>query len=319
MSRIFHGKEICYMNDSFTPSAGKRTSVRKAAANRRNAAKSTGPRTARGKAWSRLNALKHGILASQGVLSAIEGRGERAAFAQTADGLAADFAPVGTFEQLLVQKIATCFWRYRRLLRFENRAALQSFDDRTFDQMNHRERWRTPIYLEQDDSREGERLKLDANDVLERAGLGLDLPNEHDTQRLVRYEASIERTMNKALAQLNAHQKARRASSTASRGPSYADRAVVIDRKASERNRGPQIVPIGVKFGLAAHLVSERAEEEALAAEAAEAEAEDSAGSGKNYQTKPNTPENPEALERHQRLMEAADRVLKLSASLEPK
>jgi hypothetical protein len=30
------------------------------AANRRNAQKSTGPRTARGKAWSRLNRLKHG-------------------------------------------------------------------------------------------------------------------------------------------------------------------------------------------------------------------------------------------------------------------
>ena len=30
------------------------------AANRRNAQKSTGPRTARGKAWSRLNRLRHG-------------------------------------------------------------------------------------------------------------------------------------------------------------------------------------------------------------------------------------------------------------------
>jgi hypothetical protein len=30
------------------------------AANRRNAKKSTGPRTARGKAWSRLNSLRHG-------------------------------------------------------------------------------------------------------------------------------------------------------------------------------------------------------------------------------------------------------------------
>ena len=31
------------------------------AANRRNAKQSTGPRTARGKAWSRLNHLKHGM------------------------------------------------------------------------------------------------------------------------------------------------------------------------------------------------------------------------------------------------------------------
>jgi hypothetical protein len=49
------------------------------------------------KSRSRLNALKHGIFASQAVLTAIEGREERAAFEQLLDGLAQDFAPVGTF------------------------------------------------------------------------------------------------------------------------------------------------------------------------------------------------------------------------------
>lgn len=40
------------------------------AANRRNALKSTGPRTARGKAFARLNALRHGLRARPGILSA---------------------------------------------------------------------------------------------------------------------------------------------------------------------------------------------------------------------------------------------------------
>jgi hypothetical protein len=35
------------------------------AANRRNAKKSTGPRTARGKAWSRLNRLRHGARSAE--------------------------------------------------------------------------------------------------------------------------------------------------------------------------------------------------------------------------------------------------------------
>ena len=41
--------------------SGNQVSAKKLAANRRNAQKSTGPRTAEGKAISRLNALKHGI------------------------------------------------------------------------------------------------------------------------------------------------------------------------------------------------------------------------------------------------------------------
>jgi hypothetical protein len=300
------------------PKAPNHTSARKAEANRRNAQKSTGPRTARGKSWSRLNALKHGILASQGVLSAIEGREARAAFAQTVDGLAADFAPVGTFEQLLVQKIATCFWRFRRLLRFENRASLQSFDNRTYDQMNHRERWRSTIYVEQDGGRDEEKVQLDATDVLEQAGLGMDLPSEHDTLRLVRYEASIERTLSKALAQLRAHQKARRESTKASasyRAPAYADRAVIVDRKASERNRASGVTPLGAKAGLAAHRKTERT----IEAEMAMLQEEDSADDAEKNQTKPNILEDTEAMARHQRMIESADRILKLSASLEPR
>jgi hypothetical protein len=99
-----------------------------AAPNRRNAEKSTGPRTEQGKANSRLNALKHGVLASQGVITMIEGREPRGEFEAMVDGLAEDFHPVGTYEQLLVQEIAACFWRKRRLLRFESRAAFESRD-----------------------------------------------------------------------------------------------------------------------------------------------------------------------------------------------
>jgi hypothetical protein len=309
------------MNDAPSPSAGQRTSARKAQANRRNAAKSTGPRSARGKSWSRLNALKHGILASQAVLTAIEGREERAAFAQVVDGLAYDFAPVGTFEQLLVQQIATCFWRQRRLLRFENRAAFQSFDNRTYDEMNHAERGRRPLYVMKEDGPDGEKSELDGSDVLEETGLGLDLPNEFDMLRLIRYETSITRSMSKALAQLTAHQKARRESTKASsyRAPSYGDRKVVVDRRASERNAGPRVFALGAKFGLAVHLNSERDEEQQQTAEAAAAAQDEAADSTEKNQTKPNTLEDPEALARHQRLMEAADRVLKLSESLEPR
>lgn len=46
---------------------------RKIEANRRNALKSTGPRTAKGKATPRHNVLKHGILAKEVILPAGNG------------------------------------------------------------------------------------------------------------------------------------------------------------------------------------------------------------------------------------------------------
>ena len=135
------------MSDNPATPASKPTSERKAESNRRNAQKSTGPKTAQGKAWSRRNALKHGVLASQAVLTTVEGREARKAFEQLVDGLAHDFAPVGTFEQVLVQQIAACIWRQRRLLMFENRAAFRSRDDRTYREMNQPLRGMAPLYV----------------------------------------------------------------------------------------------------------------------------------------------------------------------------
>ena len=87
------------------------------------------------------------MLASQAVLTTVEGREARKAFEQLVDGLAQDFAPVGTFEQVLVQQIAACVWRQRRLLMFENRAAFRSRDDRTYREMNQPQRGMAPLYV----------------------------------------------------------------------------------------------------------------------------------------------------------------------------
>jgi len=46
----------------------------------------------------RLNALKHGILASQAVIATNEGRAGLKMFEATVEGLAQDFQPVGTYE-----------------------------------------------------------------------------------------------------------------------------------------------------------------------------------------------------------------------------
>jgi len=100
---------------------------KRAAANRRNAQMSTGPRTEEGKSRSRRNALKHGILSSALLITEGEGAEDRAEFDELLGGLHRDLAPVGTLEEMLVEKIAVCWWRQKRALRCEVGLVRRSF------------------------------------------------------------------------------------------------------------------------------------------------------------------------------------------------
>jgi len=109
----------------------KITSDKQREANRLNAKKSTGPKTARGKARVSRNALKHGLLAKDVVVEGLQGSESQADF----DALLADFCrelrPNGLIEETLVERIATCYWRLRRAQRFEAgaiRGSLESPD-----------------------------------------------------------------------------------------------------------------------------------------------------------------------------------------------
>lgn len=79
------------------------------------ARRSTGPRTPQGKQRSRLNALKHGLFADSILLI-----GESPAeFQALLNGFRESIQPHGMLEDLEVEKLATLFWRLRRLLRAE--------------------------------------------------------------------------------------------------------------------------------------------------------------------------------------------------------
>jgi hypothetical protein len=94
-------------------------------ANAANAQRSTGPRTADGKARVRLNAVKHGLTAATHFLLPDEEAEEFAALRQAAG---AQFLPSTVFEQMLVDRIARCMWktlRYDRYATLIERAATQ--------------------------------------------------------------------------------------------------------------------------------------------------------------------------------------------------
>jgi hypothetical protein len=91
------------------------TSEKKKEANRRNALKSTGPRTPEGKNAVRLNALQHGLL-SQEVLLPDE---DAETLRELGASLRAERQPVGLRENILVDRIIAASWRSRRLARVE--------------------------------------------------------------------------------------------------------------------------------------------------------------------------------------------------------
>jgi hypothetical protein len=101
--------------------AEKRTvSKRKLQANRQNALKSTGPRTPRGKTFSRRNALKHGLFAMDLYIAALTECEDPDEYQNLLERLAEAYQPVGAAEELEVQRIAVCWWKLSRVLRYEN-------------------------------------------------------------------------------------------------------------------------------------------------------------------------------------------------------
>ena len=92
------------------------TSQRQIEANRRNATNSTGPRTTRGKAVVALNAVQHGLLSRQAV---IQGESE-AELIDLGKRLRSQLAPMGELELLLADRIISTAWRLRRAIALES-------------------------------------------------------------------------------------------------------------------------------------------------------------------------------------------------------
>ena len=91
------------------------TTAMQATSNARNAAESTGPKTAAGKARSAKNALRHGLRSELPVLP-----GERSEDWQAHhDGIVGSLAPAGRLETALAERVALCSWRLCRVASYE--------------------------------------------------------------------------------------------------------------------------------------------------------------------------------------------------------
>jgi transcription termination factor NusB len=86
------------------------------AANRANASKSTGPKSAQGKGAVRRNALQHGLLARESMLPGEEPHELEALGRRLRDQL----QPEGELEELLVDQMLASVWKLRRLNQVES-------------------------------------------------------------------------------------------------------------------------------------------------------------------------------------------------------
>ncbi len=101
-------------------------------ANKKNAQKG-GVKTPEGKAIVKYNALKHGLLAKEAVITVGEGAESPEEFNSLLGDLKMQLNPVGTLEEMLVEKVVVAYWRLRRAYKYEVGLIRQELDTATDD------------------------------------------------------------------------------------------------------------------------------------------------------------------------------------------
>jgi hypothetical protein len=177
-------------------------SVAQIQANRSNAQKSTGPRTAEGKERASRNALKHGLLAREVV---IQGE-DPAEFELFREGMLEELAPAGTVETMLAQRVVGLSWRLRRAERLQTTAFAALDDGEPTPLLDARhEEWK------QIKGNEWERGLAGLFD--EDAALGKvvveDFAGARVLDRLLMYERRIESSLYRTMAELRREREAR--------------------------------------------------------------------------------------------------------------
>jgi hypothetical protein len=127
-------------SEESSPEAKKKpTSQRKIDANRRNAQKSTGPKTPRGRANSRLNAVKHGIFTRhRSFFAHAESKEE---YRELLQALLDRFKPRGKDWEYWVHYLADAMWKLQRTSRHEDAINRAELRDKAKEELDDQEDW----------------------------------------------------------------------------------------------------------------------------------------------------------------------------------
>ncbi len=163
-------------------------------ANRRNAQKSTGPRTSEGKAAISQNAVKHDLLTRHDVITSES----QADFDLYRQQLLAELAPASPMESMLAERIVTLSWRLKRVCRIQNQ---------TIDALNAHNTTSPLAKLTQSLFPKGPgRTHADPSDCHHDLALGRmaikDFANARILDRLLMYERRMEHSLYKTILEL---------------------------------------------------------------------------------------------------------------------
>ena len=201
------------------------TTQKQIEANRRNAQSSTGPKTEAGKAASSANAISHGLTAAGDVLLQDESAD---AFEELQRDMLADLAPQGALQGMLARRIVQLLWRLDRAARLEAELFLHG------ELAAKRDKLRAPgpnnahraalerVYADKDgkcpealtksldekdrafEERRREILAVDMEILLGAPSAMVLVEREASARafdRLMRYEAMLQRSLNRTLAE----------------------------------------------------------------------------------------------------------------------
>jgi hypothetical protein len=188
-------------------------SPRQIEANQRNAKLSHGPQTVAGKAAAAKNSLQHGLLSEEAILPG-ESASDYARFAET---LYVELQPIGELESALVGRIGGLLWRLKRVGRLEAGILMwehaELSDLTLYDEPVRASRY---IFGDGDMTTQGRIYSRGADSLA----------------KLSRYERSIDKSLYKALHELERLQAARKGK--------HVPAPVVVDVEVTERLEAEQ-------------------------------------------------------------------------------
>jgi hypothetical protein len=175
-------------------------------ANRSNAQKSTGPRTAAGKERASQNAIQHGLLAREAVIVGED----PAEFQMYREGMIETLAPVGPVEAMLAERVVGLSWRLRRAERLQNIAFAALDEGEPTELLEARlQEWKQHKGSERDRTVCG---VLDEDAALGKAVVA-DFAEARVLDRMLMYERRIESSLYRTMTELRKEREARAAAS----------------------------------------------------------------------------------------------------------
>ncbi len=167
-------------------------------ANRQNSKKSTGPKTAKGKAAVSKNAVKHGLFAAEAVVT-----GEDPAdYEAYHDQFFAELAPVGMVESMFAERVVSLSWRLQRAERMQNQCIEDFIERKITNPLPRRTR---VLMCNAEGIPLGDHRCTSSHLPLGRIAT-IDWSNNRVLERLFMYERRIESSMYKTLNKLKTYQ-----------------------------------------------------------------------------------------------------------------